>query len=103
MPCGFVQLRGKYQISSLEPITVETLPEWMELQQQEISKTPFWWGGKGKAWFVWRMLGIRSFPGITEPLFRAFKTDKAAEQPREEHYFGLRFGSIAAVPPACRC
>jgi protein-L-isoaspartate(D-aspartate) O-methyltransferase len=33
MPCGFVQLRGKDQISSLEPITVETLPEWMELQQ----------------------------------------------------------------------
>jgi protein-L-isoaspartate(D-aspartate) O-methyltransferase len=89
MPCGFVQLRGKYQISSLEPIAVETLPEWMELQQQEISKTPFWWGGKGKAWFVWRTLGIRSFLGITEPLFRAFKTDKAAEQPREEHYFGL--------------
>src|SRR5919108_2800559 len=89
MPCGFVQLRGKYQISSLEPVTVDTLPEWTELQQQEIAKTPFWWGGKGKAGFVWRTLGIRSFLGITEPLFRAFKTDKAAEQPREEHYFGL--------------
>ena len=48
MPCGFVQLTGKYQISNLEPITVETLPEWMEFQQQEIAKTPFWWGGKGK-------------------------------------------------------
>ena len=89
MPCGFVQLHGKYQISSLEPVTVDTLPEWTELQQQEIAKTPFWWGGKGKAGFVWRTLGIRSFLGITEPLFRAFKTDKAAEQPREEHYFGL--------------
>jgi protein-L-isoaspartate(D-aspartate) O-methyltransferase len=89
MPCGFVQLRGKYQIDTLEPITLETLPEWTELQQQEISNTPFWWGGKGKAGFVWRTLGIRSFLGMTEPLFRAFKTDKAAEQPREEHYFGL--------------
>jgi protein-L-isoaspartate(D-aspartate) O-methyltransferase len=89
MPCGFVQLTGQYQMSSLEPITVETLPEWRELQQQERSKTPFWWGGKGKEGLVWRTLGIRSFLGITEPCFRAFKTAKAAERLREEHYFGL--------------
>jgi protein-L-isoaspartate(D-aspartate) O-methyltransferase len=89
MPCGFVQLRGKYQLDSLEPITLETLPEWTELQHKEISKTPFWWGGKGKEGFVWRTLGIRSFLGITEPSFRAFKTDKADERAREEHYFGL--------------
>jgi len=89
MPCGFVQLTGKYQISNLEPITVETLPEWTEFQQQEIAKTPFWWGGKGKEGFGWRTLGIRSFLGITEPFFRAFKTEKVKEQSREEHYFGL--------------
>lgn len=89
MPCGFVQLRGKYQLDSLEPITLETLPEWTELQHKEISKTPFWWGGKGKEGFVWRTLGIRSFLGITEPSFRAFKTEKADERAREEHYFGL--------------
>jgi hypothetical protein len=68
---------------------VETLPEWRELQQQELAKTPFWWGGKGKEGFGWRTFGIRSFLGITEPFFRAFKTEKAAERPREEHYFGL--------------
>ena len=89
MPCGFVQLTGQYQISSLEPIPVETLPEWTALQQQEISKTPFWWGGKGQEGFVWRTLGIRSFLGITEPSFRAFKTAKTEERSREEHYFGL--------------
>lgn len=89
MPCGFVQLTGRYQLSSLDPAPVETLPEWMELQQQEIFKTPFWWGGKGKEGFVWRTFGIRSFLGITEPFFRAFKTAKAEERSREEHYFGL--------------
>jgi protein-L-isoaspartate(D-aspartate) O-methyltransferase len=89
MPCGFVQLRGKYLIESLEPITLATLPEWTELQHKEISKTPFWWGWKGKAGLVWRTLGVRSFLGITEPAFRAFKTEKANERSREEHYFGL--------------
>jgi protein-L-isoaspartate(D-aspartate) O-methyltransferase len=88
-PCGFVQLRGKYAVKSLEPIPLELLPEWSELQQQEISKTPFWWGGKGKAGLVWRTLGIRSFFGITEPDFRAFKTPKAATRARAEHFFGL--------------
>jgi protein-L-isoaspartate(D-aspartate) O-methyltransferase len=89
MSCGFVQLRGKYQIDSLEPITLGALPEWVELQHKEISKTPFWWGGKGKAMLVWRTLGIRSFLGITEPYFRAFKTEKTEQRPHEEHYFGL--------------
>jgi protein-L-isoaspartate(D-aspartate) O-methyltransferase len=88
-PCGFVQLRGKYAIKSLEPIPLEMLPEWFELQQQEISKVPFWWGGKGKGGLVWRTLGIRSFLGITEPTFRAFKTAKADTRARAEHYFGL--------------
>lgn len=89
MPCGFVQLRGKYQLDSLEPITVETLPEWAELQNREVTRIPFWWGGKGSEGFMWRTLGIRSFLGITEPLFRAFKTDKADQRSQEEHYFGL--------------
>jgi hypothetical protein len=65
------------------------LPEWSELQQQEIAKTPFWWGGKGKAGLMWRTLGIRSFLGITEPAFRAFKTAKADTRARAEHFFGL--------------
>jgi protein-L-isoaspartate(D-aspartate) O-methyltransferase len=88
-PCGFVQLRGKYAIKSLEPIPLELLPEWSELQQHEISRTPFWWGGKGKAGLMWRTLGIRSFLGIAEPAFRAFKTEKAETRARAEHFFGL--------------
>ncbi len=89
MPCGFVQLTGQYQLSSLEPIPVEMLPGWRTLQQQELAKTPFWWGGKGQEGFVWRTYGIRSFLGITEPSFRAFKTAKTEERSREAHYFGL--------------
>ena len=88
-PCGFVQLRGKYAIKSLEPIPLELLPEWSELRQHEISRTPFWWGGKGKEGLRWRTLGIRSFLGIAEPTFRAFKTVKAETRARAEHFFGL--------------
>jgi protein-L-isoaspartate(D-aspartate) O-methyltransferase len=89
MPCGFVQLRGKYQLDSLEPTPEEMLPEWTELQTKEITRLPFWWGGKGSEGFMWRTLGIRSFLGITEPLFRTFKTAKADPRSQEEHYFGL--------------
>jgi protein-L-isoaspartate(D-aspartate) O-methyltransferase len=89
MPCGFVQMKGKYQLDSLEPINLEKQPEWSELKQKEISRRPFWWGGKGKEGFRWRTLGIRSFLGITEPSFRAFKTERTDQQLREEHYFGL--------------
>jgi len=88
-PCGFVQLRGRYQIDTLGAVPLETLPEWPVLQHQEISRTRFWWGGKGKEGVVWRTLGIRSFLGITEPSFRAFKTAKADARAREEHYFGI--------------
>ncbi len=87
MPCGFVQLQGKYKLDSLEPTTVETLPEWTELQYKEVARMPFWWGGKGN--YMWSTFGIRSFLGITEPSFRAFKTEKAGPRSHEEHYFGL--------------
>lgn len=89
MPCGFVQMKGKYQLNRLEPVPIETLPEWSELKHQEISRRPFWWGGKGKEGFRWHTLGIRSFLGIVEPTFRAFKTERLDDQAREEHYFGL--------------
>jgi protein-L-isoaspartate(D-aspartate) O-methyltransferase len=103
-PAGFVQMKGKYEIDSLEPIPIETLPKWTELQHKEISKTPFWWGGKGKAGFVWRTLGIRSFLGITEPAFRAFKTEKAGQGSHEEYYFGLwdkEHGSLVLAKDDC--
>ena len=89
MPCGFVQMKGKYQLESLKPIPHEVLPGWPELADKLIHTRPFWWGGKGKWDFAWRTLGVRAFLGITEPSFRAFKTEKQDERSREEHYFGL--------------
>jgi len=89
MPCGFVQMRGRYQLRSMEPIRLEKLPEWSELKQKPIGSRPFWWGGKGKLDFAWRTLGVRSFLGITEPLFRGFKTESSNPQTREDYFFGL--------------
>jgi hypothetical protein len=89
MPCAFVQLKGKYEMEGLEPAPLNTLPEWPQLQDQEVSRTRFWWGGKGQESFAWRTMGIRFFLGISDPLFRAFKTEKALERPTDEHYFGL--------------
>ena len=88
MPCGFVQMRGKYQLDSFKPIELETLPEWSELKQKQVAARPFWWGGKGKGDFPWRTMGIRSFLSITEPSFRAFKSEKGGER-HEEYFFGL--------------
>jgi protein-L-isoaspartate(D-aspartate) O-methyltransferase len=88
MPCGFVQMRGKYQVDSLKPVELESLPEWAELKQTLVSTRPFWWGGRGKQDFPWRTLAIRSFLGITEPSFRAFKTE-GNQHVREQYYFGL--------------
>ena len=89
MPCGFVQMKGKYQLDHLKPIPLEELPAWSELKDKPINRRRFWWGGKGKWDFPWRTLGIRSFLGITEPSFRAFKEEKQDHQSRDNHYFGL--------------
>jgi len=89
MPCRFVQLRGKYQIDSLEPISLRELVEWTDLQSKEIARKRFWWGGTGKLGFPLYTLGIRSFLGITEPLFRVFNSDKAPGPPVPDSYFGL--------------
>lgn len=89
MPCAFIQLRGKYQMEGLEPVVPDSFPEWSELREQEVSRTRFWWGGKGQESFVWRTTGIRFFLAISEPRFRAFKSGKTAKRPLDDHYFGL--------------
>jgi protein-L-isoaspartate O-methyltransferase len=88
-PCGFVQLSGKHKVDGVDPIVIETLPEWSVLQHQEIARRAFWWGGKGREGFMWQTAGIRSFLGVTEPTFRAFKIPKAHAGATEHHYFGL--------------
>lgn len=91
MPCAFVQVTGKYQFEDLEPMTLEkAIPEWSELQNQEVSRRRFWWGGKGPQMAVFATMGIRSFLGIAEPTFRVFKTVKDAGQNKSEQlFFGL--------------
>lgn len=89
MACAFVQLTGKYQLESLEPTTIETLPEWIDLQQQEVLRRAFWWGGNDRETFQWYTMGIRNFLSISEPSFRAFKTAKETATSREYLYFGL--------------
>jgi hypothetical protein len=89
MLCGFVQMKGKYQLTSMEPLELEKLPEWSELRQKAIGARPFWWGGKGKHDFGWRTLSVRSFLGITEPFFRTFTTGSGTMRRQEENFFGL--------------
>lgn len=88
MPCGFVQLTGKYKIDSLDPIPIDALPQWSELRHREVGRRAFWWG-EGREWFMWQTAGIRSFLGVTEPLFRAFKTLKTDAAATEHHVWGL--------------
>jgi protein-L-isoaspartate(D-aspartate) O-methyltransferase len=87
--CGFVQLKGKYQLDSLEPSNIETLTEWSDLQQQEVSRRSFWWGGKGKYSFLWLTMGIRAFLSISDPSFHPFKIEKVTDKSQEYQYFGL--------------
>jgi protein-L-isoaspartate(D-aspartate) O-methyltransferase len=95
IPVAFVPVTGKHRDNSLEPVELESLPEWEELREKEVSRTPFWWGGKGgkgaeaSVGLHWRSVGIRSFLGITEPLFRSFKAPKANGRLYEERFFGL--------------
>jgi len=89
MPCGFVQLTGAHEMASLNPTVLEALPEWTDMQPREVARRPFWWSGKGREWFMWQTDGIRSFLGVTEPRFRAFKTAKTHTEATEQHYFGL--------------
>lgn len=89
LACGFVQMKGKYQLEELKPIEIEDLPEWPQLKGQLIRTRPFWWGGKGKEDFAWRTLGIRSYLSISEPTFRAFKLERPGGHLQGKHYFGL--------------
>jgi protein-L-isoaspartate(D-aspartate) O-methyltransferase len=89
MPCGFVEMTGKYQLDSLKPIHPEATPEWSELKNQETSRMHFWWGGQGQTSFVWRTLSIRSFLSLTEPDLQSFIAETKDPLLPPEYYFGL--------------
>lgn len=88
-PCLFVQLTGKHQNAELEPIALDQLPEWPEIEKHELSKTRFWWGGEGRESFAWRTMSIRFFLSISEPRFHGFKTEKTSPLALGDHFFGL--------------
>jgi hypothetical protein len=87
LPCGWVEMRGKYQLDAANPQPIEALPAWTELQNQKVGIAPYWWGVKGKDFFVWATT-LRAFLGIAEPSFRTF-VHRAPDRPREERYFGM--------------
>jgi protein-L-isoaspartate(D-aspartate) O-methyltransferase len=95
-PCGFVPVTGKYATDTHGPIDLEALPEWPRLRTQ-VSRRPFWWGGKGRESFLWQTFGIRSFLGITEPLFRAFKIPASIGPSAGQTYFGLWDSAAASL------
>ena len=85
-PCGFVYMTGKYSLDRFDPIYLEDLPEWNELQTQEISRTSFWWGYKDVD-IIWRTMPIRFFLSISEPLFQTFKSAKTDS--KNKNFFGI--------------
>ncbi len=88
MPCAFVPMTGQYEASEFNPIDLTELPGWPQLEQNEISRRPFWWGGKGRITSGWRTLGIRSFLSVVDPRFQTFDANPVAGQ--DPHYwFGL--------------
>jgi protein-L-isoaspartate(D-aspartate) O-methyltransferase len=85
-PCGFVHMTGKYSLDRFDPIYLEDLSEWTELQTEEISKTSFWWGYKNLD-AIWRTMPIRFFLSISEPLFQTFQSSK--EDSERKNFFGI--------------
>ena len=83
-PCKFVDVTGKYSLG-YDPIELEDLPEWTELQTKEISRTLFWWGHK-ELDFIWRTMPIRFWLSISEPLFQTFCSSTNSNQ---KSFFGI--------------
>lgn len=75
-PVGFVPVTGKYARRDLDATLLESLPNWAALSKDVRKKVPFWWGGKGKDYFMWRTMAIRSYLAVVEPRFQVFKAEK---------------------------
>ncbi|HWK03547.1 MAG TPA: protein-L-isoaspartate O-methyltransferase [Puia sp.] len=84
--CGFVKMTGKYEVTGVLPILLEQMPEWQELQNQELVRSPFWWGGPSDIPLNWRTSSFRFFLGLTAPGLRIFSDEK---NPAEFGSFGL--------------
>jgi protein-L-isoaspartate(D-aspartate) O-methyltransferase len=67
----FVKMTGQSNMPSLQTISLEQLPEWTRLKDQESSRSSFWWGSSIIPLY-WRTSGFRSFLGVTEPGVRFF-------------------------------
>jgi len=84
--CSFVKMTGKYRSPEIEPILLEKLPEWEYLKDQEVSRTPLWWGGPKSIPLHFRTASFRSFLGIAEPGRRFIKEVHNA---KSAGYFGM--------------
>ncbi len=87
--CFFVPVTGKYRIDGLDPVVLETMPEWAEFKDQKPHVRNFWWSVKGKMYYEGKTVGMRSYLSVSETLFKTFKTTGIGQQSVEERYFGL--------------
>jgi len=78
-PCGFVPLKGAYEMTELNPINLEDLPLWNELKNQIVCEQDFWWGSNSLFLMKHRKKtgGITSFLSIVEPQFEIFNDEDA--------------------------
>lgn len=87
--CGFVPLTGKYGYRQFDAEDPRAIPGLAALLTHETHREPFWFGGKGKASFLWRTMAVRSFLAVTEPSFRVFKIDQETMPGFDDGTFGL--------------
>jgi len=84
-PCRFVPLKGKYAMSHLDALKLDSLPFWGKIREKIVCQQSFWWGNQSKnpRTKLVKVVGITSFLGITAPNFYLFENDQ------KEIAFGL--------------
>jgi protein-L-isoaspartate(D-aspartate) O-methyltransferase len=45
LPCGFVPVTGRYAMTDLNPIELNSWPVWDQLKARTLFRRPFWWNG----------------------------------------------------------
>jgi hypothetical protein len=80
-------LQGSHHLQDLDPLRIEALPAWSELERREIGRAPFRWVA-GRESFLRRTHAIRCFLSIAEPKFRTFCAEPTQES-RSDPFFGF--------------
>jgi protein-L-isoaspartate(D-aspartate) O-methyltransferase len=88
-PCGFVGFTGKYAGEELDPVPLDSLPDYQRIAALQVSKRPFWWSDNRNPAASSVLATLQAFLDLAYPNYQPLTDSASVDTYGEQSFFGF--------------